>query len=153
MLSVATSRSWFLENSTGWKFTKVLRFSRSLSSFLSILSLYSSPLVKSPSKVHGWGKWKIFSRQVCIHSPAQTGTIVCCMCCIWDNISCCTLAIIMSWCDGVIIPSLSISLWMQKQRCAQTQKATPRSIQKINLGREFPFFNHQNWQTISSKGT
>lgn len=74
------------------------------------------PLVKSPYKVHGWGKWKFFAKQVCIRCPAQTGTIVCCMCCIWDNISCCTLEMSMSWCDGVIIPSLSISLWAQRQR-------------------------------------
>lgn len=47
--------------------------------------------------------------------PTHTGTIVCCMCCICDNISCCKLAVIMSWCDAVRIPSLSISLWVQKK--------------------------------------
>lgn len=71
---------------------------------------------KVPLKVHEWGKWNSSQNRFCIRLAVQTGTIVCCMCCIWDNISCCTLAISMSWCDGVIIPSLSISLLVQRQR-------------------------------------
>lgn len=89
--------------------------------FLSLsLSLIPS---ESPSKVHRWGKWKLFSEQVSILFPTQTGTIVRCMCCICDNISCCKLAVIMSWCDGVMIPSLSISLRVQKAKKKKKKSA------------------------------
>lgn len=118
--------------------------------FSPLFVCYSIQLVKkNPSKVHGWGKWKFFTEQVCVRisGPAQTGTIVRCTCCIWDSISCCTLAIIMSWCEGVMIPSLSISLWVQKQRCVQTHKAPTQTVFK----RLFFFQSHQNWLLPSSK--
>lgn len=157
MLSAATSASGgFSENSTVWKFTKSAAFLLpSLRTFTSLRSSYSHRW-QGPSKVHGWGKWKQFF-WVCIRPPAQTGTIVCCMCCIWDNISCCALAISMSWCDGVIIPSLSISLWAQTQTCMFTHGGKTTRIQSMNLDEDHSLHQHQfqgkYWQTFSSKET
>lgn len=88
----------------------------------------------------------------------QTGTIVCCRCCIWDNTSCCTLAIMMSWCEGVMIPSLSISLWghkknnNKKQGCGQKTKATTTTPKKGKKQALF-FSVYRKWQTHSSWGT
>lgn len=107
----------FLKISTEWKFTESaarlsLRFAFSLTSSVTSLHWFRVPLkcVDEVNKFRSPQKRK--TKRGC--SSGQTGTIVSCMCCIWDSTSCCTLAIIMSWCDGVIIPSLSISLWVHK---------------------------------------
>lgn len=61
-------------------------------------------------------------------SAVQTGTIVCCMCSIWDNISCCRLVRSMSWCEGVIIPSLSISWCVSVRRLSRLMYPAAASV-------------------------
>lgn len=88
----------------------------------------------------------------------QTGTIVCCRCCIWDNTSCCTLAIMMSWCDGVMIPSLSISLWGHKKNNKKTTrmwsktKSSNNNPPKKEKSRHFSFLFTESGRHIHPEG-
>lgn len=75
----------------------------------------SVPPVKVPLKCTDEVNENSCREPASVPFPTHTGTIVCCMCCICDNISCRKLAVIMSWCDAVRIPSLSISLGAQKK--------------------------------------
>lgn len=60
-----------------------------------------------------------------VRCSGQTGTMVFCRCCIWDSTSCCTLAMMMSWWDGVMMPSRSSSL-----RGAHTQGRGQKQMNK-----------------------
>lgn len=121
MLSVSMSRCFFFPLPTfclfSFFFRKFHRMEVGKSAAFLPLAPRSVPLVVVPLKCADEVNENSSRERASIRFfPAQTGTIVCCMCCICDNISCCKLAVIMSWCDGVRIPSLSISLWARKEK-------------------------------------
>lgn len=70
-------------------------------------------------KVHGWGKWNQNKKVQSVFRVSipwvQTGTILSCICCMWDNIPCALLRI-LSWCAAKEIPILAMSLFERNTR-------------------------------------